>query len=144
MSPFPLVFPTLRGNFLLLSLNLKLLSAKSSVWKCSEFVVWKRVKKSVCQEHETKKQTDWNSSDFILPDIDLNCWRTWLNPVPDMPILSFSNSGVKKDMMSKIWTKENTFVCVENIVVKGQIPCYEQFLLFPQCFQRLSVVDASK
>ena len=33
---------------------------------------------------------------------------------------------------------------VENIVGKGEITCYEQFLLFPQCFQKLSVVDASK
>ena len=28
---------------------------------------------------------------------------------------------------------------VENIVVKGEIAGYEQFLLFPQCFQKLSV-----
>ena len=33
---------------------------------------------------------------------------------------------------------------VENIVVKEEIVCYEQFLLFPQCFQKLSVVDVSK
>ena len=33
---------------------------------------------------------------------------------------------------------------VENIVGKGEIACYEQFLLFPQCFQKLSVDDASK
>ena len=32
----------------------------------------------------------------------------------------------------------------ENIVGKGEIALYEQFLLFPQCFQRLSIVDASK
>ena len=32
----------------------------------------------------------------------------------------------------------------ENIVGKGEIAHYEQFLLFPQCFQKLSVVDASK
>ena len=32
----------------------------------------------------------------------------------------------------------------ENIVGKGEIARYEQFLLFPQCFQKLSVVDASK
>ena len=30
---------------------------------------------------------------------------------------------------------------VENIVGKGEIAHYEQFLLFPQCFQKLSVVD---
>ena len=32
----------------------------------------------------------------------------------------------------------------ESIVGKGEIARYEQFLLFPQCFQKLSVVDASK
>ena len=34
--------------------------------------------------------------------------------------------------------------CVENIVGKEEIARYEQFLLFPQCFQMLSVVNASK
>ena len=33
---------------------------------------------------------------------------------------------------------------VENIVGKGEIAPYEQFLLFPRRFQKLSVVDASK
>ena len=33
---------------------------------------------------------------------------------------------------------------VENIVRKGEIACYEHFLLFPQYFQKLSVVDALK
>ena len=32
---------------------------------------------------------------------------------------------------------------VENIVGKGEIAGYELFL-FPHCFQKLSVVDASK
>ena len=33
---------------------------------------------------------------------------------------------------------------VENIVGKEEIARYEQFLLFPQCFQKLSFVDVSK
>ena len=33
---------------------------------------------------------------------------------------------------------------VENIVGKGNIARYEQFLLFPQCFRKVSVVGASK
>ena len=33
---------------------------------------------------------------------------------------------------------------VENIVGKEEIALYQLFLLFPQCFQKLSVVDASK
>ena len=32
----------------------------------------------------------------------------------------------------------------ENIVEKGEIARYEQFFLFPHCFQKLYVVDASK
>ena len=33
---------------------------------------------------------------------------------------------------------------VENIVGKGEIARYEQFLLFPQCFQKQSVTDVLK
>ena len=33
---------------------------------------------------------------------------------------------------------------VENIVGKGEIARYEQFLLFPQCFPKQSVADTSK
>ena len=33
---------------------------------------------------------------------------------------------------------------VENSVGKEEIARYEQFLLFPQSFQKLSIVDASK
>ena len=48
-------------------------------------------------------------------------------------------------MMSKIWTNRLQLSdCVENIVGKGEIARYEQLLLFPQCFQKLTVVDASK
>ena len=30
---------------------------------------------------------------------------------------------------------------VENTVVNGEISCYEQFLLFPQCFQKTYAAD---
>ena len=33
---------------------------------------------------------------------------------------------------------------VENIVGKEETAHYEQFLLFPHCFQKVSVVHASK
>ena len=33
---------------------------------------------------------------------------------------------------------------VENIVGKEELARYEQFLLFPPCFQKPTVVDASK
>ena len=36
------------------------------------------------------------------------------------------------------------FKPVENTVGKGEIACYEQFLLFPQCFQKACFQGASK
>ena len=33
---------------------------------------------------------------------------------------------------------------VENIVSKGEIACYKQFLLFSQCFQQLYIFRVSK
>ena len=63
-----------------------------------------------------------------------------------MSILGSSNSAANKDMMAKIWTNGDTIIrCgVENIVGKGEIARYEQFLLFPHCFQKQSVVDVLK
>ena len=36
---------------------------------------------------------------------------------------------------------ESSPKCVENTVGKGEIACYEQFLLFPQCFLQTFTVD---
>ena len=33
------------------------------------------------------------------------------------------------------------FKWIENTVGKGEITCYEQFLLFPQCFQKICTAD---
>ena len=46
--------------------------------------------------------------------------------------------------MSKIWTNGVQLSDrVENSVEKGEIARYKQFLLLPQCFQKLSAVDVS-
>ena len=37
-----------------------------------------------------------------------------INPSPDMPILGSSNSAANKDMMSKIWTNEDTIICLDR------------------------------
>ena len=67
------------------------------------------------------------------------------NLQPHMPILGSPISAANKNMMSKVWTNGVQLSDrVENIVGKEEIARYEQFLLFPQCFQKLSVVGASK
>ena len=61
-----------------------------------------------------------------------------------MPILGSSSSAPNKDMVSKIWTNwAQLSDCIENIVGKGEIAHYGQFLLFPKSFQKQSVVDVS-
>ena len=55
-----------------------------------------------------------------------------ISPLPDMPIIGFPNSAANKDAMSKygqIGIPLSDWV--ENIVGKGEIAPYEQFLLFP-------------
>ena len=58
--------------------------------------------------------------------------------------------GLPVQQKIKTWRQKNghmgieLYDWVENIVGKGEIASYKQFILFPQCFQKLSSVDASK
>ena len=64
-----------------------------------------------------------------------------------MPISGSSSSEANKDRCQKygqIINGDTVIWSSKNIVGKGEIARYEQFLLFPQCFQKLSVVDVSK
>ena len=66
-------------------------------------------------------------------------------PLPDTKILDRSNlkqsadNNLKFDENSKKFSKR-----VENIVGKREIARYEQFLLFPLCFQKACFLRGSK
>ena len=105
-----------------------------------------------CQECRARR-SDYTYVQSDLAGFSLLLYIFWLtnpppmafNPLPHMPILGSSNSAANKNMMSKIWTKGVQLPDqVENIVGKGEIARYVQFLLFLQCFQKLSVVHVSK
>ena len=72
-------------------------------------------------------------------------WTHSLNPFPDDKILNssklkeFANDNFKFDKNGRKLSKQ-----VENTVEKGEIARYEQFLLFPQCFQKACFPGASK
>ena len=51
----------------------------------------------------------------------------------------FADGNFKLDENSRKLSKQ-----VENIVGKGEIARYEQFLLFPQCFQKACFPGVSK
>ena len=62
-----------------------------------------------------------------------------------MPILSSSNSAANKDLYDvKNMNKRGYNYLIEQKMLwkKGEIARYKQFLIFPECFQKLSVVDA--
>ena len=66
-------------------------------------------------------------------------------PLPNDKVLDWSklkqsaDDNFRFDENSRKFSKR-----VENTVVKGEIACYEQFLLFPQCFQKACFPGASK
>ena len=69
----------------------------------------------------------------------------FVNPLPHMPNLGSSTQQQIKIRCQKCRRMGIQFSDrVENIVEKEEIAGYEQFLLFPQCFQKLFVVDALK
>ena len=69
----------------------------------------------------------------------------WVNPLPDNKILDWfklkqsADGNFEFDVNSRKFSK-----LVENTVGKGEIARYENFLLFPQCFQRACFPGASK
>ena len=60
-----------------------------------------------------------------------------INPLPDDK--EFADDNFKFDKNGRNLSK-----WVENTVGKGEIACYEQFLLFLQCFQKACFPRASK
>ena len=68
-------------------------------------------------------------------------WVTF-NPFPKRQI--FDSSKLKEFADDNFKFDRNGrkfFKWLENIVGKGEIARYEQFLLFPQCFQKISNAD---
>ena len=57
-----------------------------------------------------------------------------------------SSNSTEKKIISKISDEwgYNYLILAEKIVGKEEIARHEQFPFFPQCFQKLSVVDALK
>ena len=60
------------------------------------------------------------------------------NPLPDMPILDSSKSAANRyDVKNMDKCGYNYLIDQKTLWEKREITGYEQFLLFPQCFQKL-------
>ena len=68
-----------------------------------------------------------------------------VNPLPDNKILDWSKlNSVADNILKRIYNEKQVPYRVENIVRKGEIACYKQFLLFTQCFPQQYIFSASK
>ena len=71
--------------------------------------------------------------------------RLALNPLPDNKILDRSNLKQSADDNFEFDENSRKFSkWAESTVGKGEIARYEQFLLYPQCFQKVCFLEASK
>ena len=69
----------------------------------------------------------------------------FINQIPDDKILDRSKLKLSAEDNFEFDVNCRKFSkLVENIVGKGDFACYEQFLLFPQCFQKPCFPGASK
>ena len=65
-----------------------------------------------------------------------------INPFPNNKILHFSKLKEIADHNFKFVENGRKFSeRVESTVGKGEIACYEQFLLFPQCLKKTHTAD---
>ena len=62
----------------------------------------------------------------------MNCY---FKPLSYVPILGSSNSAANKDVINITKWGKIIRLSRKHCGKKGEIACYEQFLLFPQCFQ---------
>ena len=86
------------------------------------------------------KKSFWKKEKMLVTSI----FSFSLNPLPDD---EFQTSKLKEFAENNFEFEENgrkLSEWVENTVGKGQIACYEQFLLFPQRFQKACFPGASK
>ena len=74
--------------------------------------------------------------DFFLPHVTLS------NPFPNDKILDSSKlKQFADDNFKFVENGRKLSKQVENTVEKGEIARYEQFFLFPQCFQKTCTAD---
>ena len=101
-------------------------------------------------EEGVKFESPHDGSEMMLTpeksiEIQNSIGKSFFIPLPDNKISDwsklkeFADDNFKFDESGRKLSKR-----VENTVGKGEIACYEQFLLFPQCFQKACFQRASK
>ena len=63
--------------------------------------------------------------------------KAHINPFPHTTILQHTTLNIFSQKIENLYNWiDNLWLKVENIVSKGEIPCFEQFLLLSLCFQK--------
>ena len=72
----------------------------------------------------------------LTTNVRINVKHARFNSLPDDKLICFADDNFEIDENGRKFSKR-----VENTVGKGEIARYEQFLLFPQCFQKTCTAD---
>ena len=83
--------------------------------------------------------TIWLKKNVATLSFISSCSITRRQILDSSKLKEFADDNVKFDENGRKLSKQ-----VENTVGKGEIARYEQFLLFPQCFQKACCPGASK
>ena len=96
--------------------------------------------------HRYGKTKQWNLMEMgIAAAVFIGCHWNLLKSLPNDKILDLSKlKEVADDNFNFDENGRKLFKLVENTVGKGEIARYEQFLLFPQCFQKTCTADTLK
>ena len=82
---------------------------------------------------------------FFATDLDLHCLHKVLNSISSYKFLDWSKMKVfADDVFNVVMMIISIFYRVENIVGKGENAGYKHFLLFLQCFPKLSSLGSLK
>ena len=88
---------------------------------------------------------DYIQSSPKIGNVSVNQYGLLFIPLPDDKILDWSKlKQIPDDVLKYIQNEKQVLYKVENIVRKGEIACFKQFLLFSQCFSQLYITCASK
>ena len=119
------------GELCAIFIKFKMVVCKLSVWKSLKFVVWEKVLDQGNQTREDKciGTILWQEGALTLY---LIC-EVWGLPIQQQIKIIWCQKYGQMGIQLYDW--------VENIMRNGEIVLYKQFLLFPQYFQKLSIVD---
>ena len=113
-------------------LSLKFLHVRGPFY----LIIQSVVQQNAFQESIIMQGLTWYDSIVRYNNLLVQRYSLTLSQTTNIRLTTFADDNFKFDENGRKFTKQ-----VENTVGTGEIARYEQFLLFPQCFQKICTAD---